>query len=202
MPRFFRPSLSDLTGEAMLSSAFERLRPRLLAMIGRRIGHKLAARVDPEGVVQDAYLRAQARWAGMNPRPADLDVWIYGQVRDRLIERVRAALGPERDADRDIGWPDESAAPLADLLVDSRTGATSALSRAERCAVVRAALERLKPLDAEILALRYFDELEYPQIEEILGLKANAANKRALRALMKLRDWIPNDYRPPEARQP
>ena len=72
-----------------------------------------------------------------------------------------------------------------------RPGPTSALSRAERCEVVRAALKKLDPLDREILAFRYFDDLNFAQIGSILGLSQNAATKRALRAMVELRDLIP-----------
>src|SRR4051812_26580669 len=154
MPRPSKPSLTDLTGEAILSGAFERLRPRLLAMIERRVGRRVATRVDPEGVVQEAYLRARPRWQALNPKPVDLEAWVYGQVLDRLVELVRSALGPEHDVARDIPWPEGSASPLAEHLVDSQTGPMSALSRAERAEVVLTALERLDPVDREILALR------------------------------------------------
>ena len=60
-------SLPDLTGEAILSGAFERLRPRLLAMIDRRIGRKLAARIDPEGVVHEALPPRPTRWQAIEP---------------------------------------------------------------------------------------------------------------------------------------
>jgi RNA polymerase sigma-70 factor, ECF subfamily len=202
MPGNSKTTLSFLTGEAMLAEAFERLRPRLLAMIDRRTSRKLAARLDPEGVVQEAYIRARPRWQALSPKPADLDAWVYGQVVDRLIEVVRGALGPQHDVDREVPWPDGSAAPLAEHLVDSQTGPSSAMSRAERCAMVRAVLVKLDPVDREILALRYFDGLNFSQIGAILGLTQNAATKRALRAMVELRDRIPPAYRPPEARQP
>ena len=160
MPRPSRTLLTDLTGHAILSGAFERLRPRLLAMVERRVGHKVAARVDPEGVVQEAYLRARPRWQALNPKPADVDAWVYGQVVDRLIELVRAALGPQRDVSRDVGWPDGSVVPLAEKLVDSQTGPVTALSRAERCEMVRATLEQLNPIDREILGAALFRRSE------------------------------------------
>jgi RNA polymerase sigma-70 factor (ECF subfamily) len=189
-------TLSALTGETILVAAFERLRPRLLAMIDRRIGRKLAVRIDPEGVVQEAFVRARPRWQALTPGPDDLDAWVYRQVLDRLIERVRGQLGPQRDPNRDVPWSDGSAAPLAEYLVDSQTGPNTALSRAERCEAVRAALEQLDPVDREILALRYFDGLSFAQIGAILGMKPGSANRRALRAVVKFRRLIPPPFRP------
>jgi RNA polymerase sigma-70 factor (ECF subfamily) len=199
VPGDSKTTLSYLTGEAILAEAFGRLRPRLLAMIGRRVSIKLAVRIDPEGVIQDAFVRARPRWQVLSPKPDDLDAWVYAQVADRLIELVRTALGPEHNVDRDIAWSQGSVAPLAEHLVDSQTGPTTALSRAERCAVMRTALEQLAPLDREILALRYFDGLNFTQIGAILNLSQNAATKRGLRAMVKLRDHIPPAFRPPEA---
>jgi RNA polymerase sigma-70 factor (ECF subfamily) len=68
--------------------------------------------------------------------------------------------------------------------------------------MVQAALQRLDPVDREILALRYFENLNFAQIGAILGLSQNAATKRGLRALVELRDLIPAAYRPPGASQP
>jgi len=204
VPGDSKTTLSFLTGEAILIEAFERRRPRLVAMITRRISTKMAARIDPEGVVQEAFVRARPRWHALTPKPKpdDLDAWVYGQVLDRFREVVRVALGPEHDVGRDIAWPGGSAAPLAEHLVDSHTGPNTALSRAERCEVVRAALEKLDPIDREILALRYFDGLNFTQIGAILGLKENTANTRALRAAVKFRRLIPSAFRPPGAGQP
>ena len=201
MPGDSKPTLSFLTGEAILVEAFERLRPRLVAMINRRISTRLAVRIDPEGLVNEAFLRARPRWQSLTPRPADLDAWVYGQVLDRFREVVRGVLGPEHDVDRDIAWPEGSVMPLAEHLVDSQTGPSTALSRAERCEVVRAAIEKLDPVDREILALRYFDGLSFAQIGAILGLKENTANTRALRAAVKFRRFIPTAFRPPGASQ-
>jgi DNA-directed RNA polymerase specialized sigma24 family protein len=117
MPGDSKATLSVLTGEAILAGAFDRLRSRLVAMINRRVSTKLAARIDPEGVVHDAFLRARLRWQALTPKPDDLDAWIYGQVLDRFREVVRSALGPEHDVDRDIAWAEGSAAPLAEHLV-------------------------------------------------------------------------------------
>jgi RNA polymerase sigma-70 factor (ECF subfamily) len=199
MPGDSKTTLTFLTEEAILAGAFDRLRPRLVAMIAGRISAKLAARIDPEGVVQDAFVRARPRWQALARRPDDPDAWIFGQVLDRLRELVRGAMGPEHDVDREVPWPDPAAAPLADCLVDSHTGPNTALSRAERREVVQAALEKLDPIDREILALRYFDGLSFAQIGAILSLEENTANVRALRAARKFRKLIAPSFHPPGA---
>lgn len=156
MPGDSKTTLSFLTGEAILAGAFDRLRPRLLAMIGRRIGSKLAMRIDPEGMIQEAFLRARPRWQALTPKPDDVDAWVYGQVLDRLIELVRVALGPEHNVDRDRAWPDGSVAPMAEHLVDSQTGPSTALSRAERREVVlqRREARSHRPRDPGLARLR------------------------------------------------
>ncbi len=201
MPGDSKTTLSSLTGDAILAAAFDRLRPRLVAMILRRVSSKMAARIDPEGVVQDAFVRARPRWQSLSPQPKDIDAWIYAQVLDRLRELIRGAMGPQRDVDREVGWAEGSAAPLAEYLVDSQTGPTTAASRAERCEVVRAALEKLDPTDREILTFRYFDGLSFAEIGAILGLTENTANKRSIRAAVKFRKLIPTAFRLPGASQ-
>ncbi|MFO0950564.1 MAG: sigma-70 family RNA polymerase sigma factor [Isosphaeraceae bacterium] len=203
MPDDSKTTLSSLAQEAAqeaaLTSAFERLQPRLLAMIGRRVSSKLAARVDPEGVVQETFIRARQRWLVLDPKPADLDAWIYRQALDRLTERVRSALGKEHDVDREVPWQDGASGALVDHMVDSQTGPATALSRAARREVVRAALERLDPVDREILSLRYFDGLSFKEIAAVLNLKENTANTRALRAAVRFRQLLPAAFRPPRS---
>ena len=90
-------------------------------------------RIDPEGVVQEAYLRARPRWNGLSPKPADLDAWVYRQVLDRLVEQIRERIGPaaRRQPRRPLARRLRGA--LAEYLVDSRTGPETDLSRSERC---------------------------------------------------------------------
>jgi RNA polymerase sigma-70 factor (ECF subfamily) len=202
MQDHLRSTLSSLTTEAMLTEAFCRLHPRLLAMIQRRVSNKLAVQIDPEGVVQEAYSRAQKRWPKLSPKPDNLDAWIFGQVIDQLIDGIRGVRAKKRNVDRILyGW-DGSGAPLVDILVDSHTGPDTALSRDDRCKVVQAALVKLKPIECQILTMRYFEGLEFAEIGAILEIPANTANARALRALVKLRELIPRDFRPPGKSQP
>jgi RNA polymerase sigma-70 factor, ECF subfamily len=49
---------------------------------------------------------------------------------------------------------------------------------------------RLKPIDREILTLRYFDDMESPQIAEVLGLTAGAVRVRISRTVRRLRNEL------------
>jgi hypothetical protein len=66
---------------------FERLlgghRHRLVAVVSRRLDASLSARLDPEGMVNDAYLRAWERWSEVRGRPGfSTFPWLYQLVRD------------------------------------------------------------------------------------------------------------------------
>jgi RNA polymerase sigma-70 factor (ECF subfamily) len=57
----------------------------------------------------------------------------------------------------------------------------------ERAALVRAALNRLPPQDAEILLLKYTEDWSYRQIADHLGISASAVQSRLHRARGRLR---------------
>ena len=190
-------SLSELTSEAQFAALFDAKRSQMLAVLRRRISSKLAARVDPEGIIQDAFVRALPRWMGLSEKPADVDAWIWGQLMSRYSEVIRAALGATRDVARECAWPDESVAELKHKLFDSDNRPSAALSHEEHCLALGAALQKLESVDREILALRYFDNLNFAAIAVIVGLSENTTNQRAVRALLKLKKLIPRSLRPP-----
>jgi RNA polymerase sigma-70 factor (ECF subfamily) len=52
------------------------------------------------------------------------------------------------------------------------------------------ALNRLEPLDREILSLRHFEELNRKEAAQVLGIEEAAAAKRYLRALKRLKETL------------
>jgi RNA polymerase sigma-70 factor (ECF subfamily) len=52
------------------------------------------------------------------------------------------------------------------------------------------ALNRMNPIDREVLALRHFEHLTRAESAQVLGLTEAAAAKRYLRALERLRDVL------------
>jgi RNA polymerase sigma-70 factor (ECF subfamily) len=105
----------------------------------------------------------------------------------------RAHLGARmRDAGRDVSLA-QGAAPfaspdsMAGQLVSAMTSPSQAAIRHELQARLRDALDEMDPLDREVLALRHFEELGNNEVAQVLGISKEAASKRHVRALKRLK---------------
>ena len=67
-------------------------------------------------------------------------------------------------------WPQASSASLATQLLGRLTTPSQAAIRAERQLQLQEVLNRMDPIDREILALRHFEELSNGEAAEVLGL--------------------------------
>ena len=63
---------------------------------------------------------------------------------------------------------------------------SGAAIRREEAALLRRAMAELKPRDYEIITMRVFDDLTFPEIGKILGEPENTVTQRYHRALHKL----------------
>lgn len=188
MPPADLPFRSSLAGLATLGQLLDEHRPKLLAMLQRRIDRGLHVRVDPDDVFQEACLVAQRRWPDFQENPTTTPyVWLYGLVRDQLISHWRQHTRGPRDLRRDQAWPDRSSEQLGLSLIAGGTGPRSALARDELRQRVRQVLELLPDGDYEIVKMRQFDLLSFKQVAELLQVSENAATVRYVRALKRLR---------------
>ncbi|MFO0954030.1 MAG: sigma-70 family RNA polymerase sigma factor [Isosphaeraceae bacterium] len=174
-------------------------RERLRRMVALRLDRRLAARVDPSDVVQDALADAGQDLSDyLRRRSIPFYAWLRGYAWDRLVEVHRAHLAAgKRSVSREQPWPapsaDESAAALADVLVASATSPSRRLLRDEARLLVRAALEQLPPRDREVLVLLYMEDLSAVEIAVVLDMTEGAVRVRHLRALDRLRRLLPAD---------
>ena len=171
-----------------LGRLMEEHRPKLLRMLENRIDASLRRRIDPEDVLAEAFLKANARWEEyQRTRPISEYPWLYQQTMDSLVATWRRYDGAGRDARREMPWPEHSSAALGMGLFGSQTTPSRALHRNEMAEKVKAALERLKPTHREILLMRHFDDLPFKEAAEVLGIERNAAEQRYVRALLGLK---------------
>ena len=72
-------------------------------------------------------------------------------------------------------------------LVASGTSPSKAVARAELRERMRQTLDLLKQADREILWMRHYDQLSFPEAAQILGLSESAATLRYVRAVKRLK---------------
>ena len=177
-----------------------RHRDRLRRMVGVHLDRRLAARVDPSDVVQEALAEAANRLSDyLRERPIPFHPWLRQLAWDRLLELQRRHVGAaRRSVAREepgvLNLPDESAVQLANCLMDLRSGPGERLLREELRSRVRAALDRLPANDREVLVLRYLEQLRHNDIAAVLGLTVGAVKVRHVRALGRLRDLLRQEF--------
>lgn len=178
----------SVTEMALLGQLWEEYRPRLLAMLRRRIDPGLAVRVDPEEVLADAFFDAGRDWRRFRSRD-DLSAyaWLYRLVLDRLIETWRRETRGRRDLRRDLPWPEQSSAALGLNLVGPATSPSEAVIRGELKEQMTCALGELKDGYRDVLWMRHSEQLSFAEIGQVLGVTENNATVRYVRALKRLR---------------
>ena len=109
-----------------------------------------------------------------------------------LLSVAQDAYQPTTDgaASPSSGDPGSSESLAAQLLGRYSTP-SQAVMRAELKIRLQEALNRMDPLDREVLALRHFEELTNIETAQVLGLKQAAASNRYIRALERLRKLLP-----------
>lgn len=167
-------------------------RDRLRRMVALRLDPRLQGRVDPSDIVQETFLDAAGRLADYQAEPPlPFYLWLRQLAGTRLAKAHRHHLGTHRrDVRREVALPGVSSAALADHLAGREGRPSDAAVRLELRARLEALLDRLDPLDREVLALRHFEQLSNAEAAHVLGLTEAAASKRYVRALERLRERL------------
>jgi RNA polymerase sigma-70 factor (ECF subfamily) len=182
-----------------IEQLFARHRSRLRQMVAVRMDDRLAVRIDPSDVVQEALAVASQRLPeyARNP-PLAFYPWLRQIAWNCLVDlHRRHVLTGKRSVDREAppGLSDTSMAVLADQLVADGTSPLGRLLREELRARVRAVLARLSPEDREIVLLRHLEQLSMAECAEVLRISQSAATQRQLRALERLRRLLDREIR-------
>lgn len=177
-----------------LARLFDHYRERLGRIINFRIDQRLQGRVDPDDVLQEAYLAAEQRIEHfLHDSPQGFFIWLRLIANQTLIDVHRRHLGTQsRDAGRDrslsSGWTSVSTSfSLSHRLLAHLSSPSQAALRAELSEQLNLALATMGELDREVLALRHFEELTNAETARVLGLSEQAASARYVRAVSRLR---------------
>jgi RNA polymerase sigma-70 factor (ECF subfamily) len=170
---------------------------RLRRMVAFRLDQRLQGRIDPEDVLQEVYLAAWQHLADYLRQPAvPFFLWLRSVAGNKLRELHRQHLGTRmRDAGREVSLyrgtlPETTSAALAAQLLGHATRPSEAAVRAERKVRLQEALNRMDPIDREVLALRHFEQLSPAEAAAVLGIREKAAGMRYVRALRRLKEIL------------
>ncbi len=181
--------------QSALAELYARHRDKLRRMVQLRLDRRLAGRVSPSDVLQEAYIDAVKRIDHYFEKPDQpFFGWLRLVVGQRLADVHREHLALKRDVGQEVpinrGAAGADSACLAACLLGTGTSPSHAAARAESFARLEEALDQMDPLDREVLALRHFEELSNTDTAAILDIQPAAASKRYVRALARLKQIL------------
>lgn len=183
--------------DAALASLFTHFKGRLERIVRFRLDHRMAGRVSPADVLQEAYISASKRTEHFREKPdMPFFVWLRLLVHQQLADLHRQHLQAEmRDVRREISLEQQPISPhtsmaMAAQLVGHNTSPSQAFSRVERISSLERALNQMEPIDREVIALRHFEELTNAEVAQVLNIGTAAASKRYVRAIKRMKEVV------------
>ena len=180
-----------------LAELFSLERERLWRVIQFRMAEPLRGRLEPDDVLQEAFLAASQRLRHYADSPATSPfIWLRMIVNQTLVDLHRQHLGAQkRDAAREISldgapYVQATSASVAIQLAGAFTSPSGVAARADTLNLVQSAIEQMDPMDREVLALRHFEELTNSEVAGVLGIEQKAASIRYVRALRRLKEIL------------
>jgi RNA polymerase sigma-70 factor (ECF subfamily) len=171
----------------------DRHRDRLRHLVATRLDRRLAARIDPSDIIQEAMADAAHKFPEyLRSRPLPFYPWLRQLALERLVVMHRRHVQAEkRSVTREECQPlpinDESTLQLADRLLASGSTPVGRLLREELQRRVQEALAQLDPRDREVLVLRHLEQLSTRETAAVMNVSEGAVKTRHLRALRRFR---------------
>ncbi len=170
------------------------LKERLRTVVRERMNRRLSGRLDDDDLLQEIYLQAETRLEHFSGHTDDEAIgWLMLVAKQTVVDVHRRHFAAQvRDLRRELRPADvapSASQPSAWLFGSAGlTSPSQIVARDERQRWLHGVLDRLPENDREIILLRHFVECSNAEAAEILGLTAQAASIRYVRAVTRLRD--------------
>jgi RNA polymerase sigma-70 factor, ECF subfamily len=181
-------SPTENAGVDSLKQLCEEKREKFLRFVRFRSPTSLAARRDPEDILQSAFMQAQRRWEDFDRSGMALEAWFYRIILNCLFDDRDFQTRQRRDYRDEVVWPDQSSTQFAMGLQNPATSPSEALGRRELQEKIEQVLARLSAEHQQIMVLIHYADLSKEQAAEILGIDGNAARQRYARARVRFRE--------------
>ena len=163
-----------LTGQsAAFDELYERFSSRLTRYVRERIAGRVASRIEPEDIVQEAFAEVFTRMGRVQPRGRGTFFRLLTTIARRRVVDVDRRLATRREKTVGTRAPgDDSEA--AEWLRSKCTGPLTALLRSEERDLCRRAFDELPARAREILWMRLVEERGVAEISRLTGRSVGA----------------------------
>lgn len=163
----------------------ERLSPLLLVQAEYRLGPALRTQVDPQDLVNEAWVIALPRMGELSARDGRITPVLLKFLTTTMIRRIGKLLARRV---RPVQLPDleDSCRQTAES-----TGVPTRIGRNELQSTVWSCLQDLRPNDREIIILRGVEQHRAKAVADMLNVTPEAVDQRYSRALKRLRGQLP-----------
>jgi RNA polymerase sigma-70 factor (ECF subfamily) len=161
------------TDEALVRAVLDGDQEQFAALVERYkrgitnfIGASVRSPSDVADLSQETFLRAYAHLGTFNPQLGKFSTWLYHIARN--VVRTHLGKSQRRPATQELGKEQTLENAIADA--SREADPAGGVLRAEAEAEVRAALAELPERTRTVLALRYYDNMDYHAIAQTMGL--------------------------------
>jgi RNA polymerase sigma-70 factor (ECF subfamily) len=196
-------SPDELTADQLLSRAragdvvslgrlLERYRAYMAILARSQIGRQLQGKFDASDVLQETFLAATVAFGQFRGRSeAELTSWlrkILGGVMANLVRHYVQTKGRDARLERALVDDLEEASRVFErVLVAAGSSPSQQAARRERAVMLADAMQRLPSDYCEVILLRHFEGLSFPQVAGRMGRTEDSVKNLWARALGKLR---------------
>lgn len=138
--------------------------------------------VEAEDAVQETFIRMYAKLHTYQP-DRKLASWVLSIASHYCIDRLRRRRGDMLSLDEE---------PVAVMLPSRKEGPEETAMRGEVREEVQQAVNRLAPAYRVPLILRYWYDLSYQEIADVMGLTVQAVKSRLHRARLQMLEQSPS----------
>jgi RNA polymerase sigma-70 factor (ECF subfamily) len=171
------------------STAFAELVDRYRARIVGVMHHLLNSVEEAEDLAQEVFLRVYRTRAKYHPS-AKFSTWLFTIANNLALNVMR-----RRRRKPSVPLPAQDSGPLGprpaeQLVADSGAMPTRRLAQQELAAVIRQALEELNERQKLAVVLNKFEEMNYAEIADVMGLTPKAVKSLLSRARARLKEVL------------
>lgn len=175
-----------------------------LGLLARfEVGPRLQRKIDPSDLVQETLLDAHRQFSRFEgTTEAQFLAWLRRILAGRAANTVRHYLGTQsRNVQQELEVQlnesfERASGHLSQIAIATSESPSQHAQRREQAVLIADALHQLPDDYRDVIVLRHWDELTFPDIAQRLNRSVDSVEKLWLRALGKLKQTVARSHLP------